>query len=78
MNFDRIAIGTAQFGLEYGVSNKSGQVNKAAASEILRVALERGLAVVPLARAERLVAGSAKGLSPELMVAALVSRKRCR
>lgn len=39
----KIALGTAQFGLDYGISNKSGQVAPAAVAEILRLAARRGV-----------------------------------
>ncbi len=34
----RLAVGTAQFGLHYGISNQSGQVSRAAAREIVDLA----------------------------------------
>jgi len=34
----KIALGTAQFGLDYGISNNNGQVNESIASEILAFA----------------------------------------
>jgi len=39
----RIAIGTAQFGLNYGVSNSSGQVSQANIESILNVARSYGI-----------------------------------
>jgi aryl-alcohol dehydrogenase-like predicted oxidoreductase len=39
----RLALGTVQFGLAYGVANKSGQINSADASEILQRAHAAGI-----------------------------------
>lgn len=39
----RLALGTAQFGSSYGVSNKSGQVGKTEIARILRLACEAGI-----------------------------------
>jgi aryl-alcohol dehydrogenase-like predicted oxidoreductase len=39
----RLALGTVQFGLPYGVANKSGQVSRAEAKSMLEVASERGI-----------------------------------
>lgn len=39
----RLAIGTAQFGIDYGVSNKLGQVKKTDAKKILKLALENNI-----------------------------------
>lgn len=43
MNFRKLAIGTAQFGLEYGIANRVGQVSRAEAEAILRVAKSNGV-----------------------------------
>jgi len=37
-----IAIGTAQFGLSYGIANKTGRVNEVEAREILSIARQNG------------------------------------
>ena len=39
----KITIGTAQFGLDYGISNKQGQVNGLQASKILEYAYRNGI-----------------------------------
>ncbi len=39
----KITLGTAQFGLDYGISNQSGRVSRHSAGEILRVASEHGI-----------------------------------
>lgn len=39
----KFAIGSVQFGLEYGVANKLGRVNESEAIEILRVAKNHGI-----------------------------------
>jgi aryl-alcohol dehydrogenase-like predicted oxidoreductase len=40
---NRLAIGTVQFGLRYGVANSAGQVTTAAAAEILETAFAAGI-----------------------------------
>lgn len=40
---NRIAVGTVQFGLDYGVANKTGQVNIDEANEILKFADKEGI-----------------------------------
>lgn len=40
---NKIAIGTAQFGLEYGISNKMGQTNILEVKEILNMAIENSI-----------------------------------
>ncbi|MCE9619614.1 MAG: aldo/keto reductase [Planctomycetes bacterium] len=47
----RLAIGTAQFGLPYGVANRIGQVSAAEAREILRRAAEAGVDTIDTAMA---------------------------
>ena len=47
----RIGLGTAQFGLDYGISNPSGQVAPAEAHEILALAEESGVRIVDTAAA---------------------------
>jgi hypothetical protein len=39
----RLALGTVQFGLQYGVANKAGRVPADEVAEILRVAKDRGI-----------------------------------
>ena len=39
----RLALGTVQFGLLYGVANKSGQVSQIEAKSMLRIASENGI-----------------------------------
>jgi len=39
----RLALGTVQFGLPYGVANKSGQVSQNEAQSMLRIASENGI-----------------------------------
>ena len=38
-----LCIGTAQFGLNYGVTNKLGQVSKKEVSNILKIAEKNGI-----------------------------------
>ena len=45
----RLALGTVQFGLPYGVANKSGQVSRAEAKSMLEVASERGISTLDTA-----------------------------
>ena len=40
---NRLAIGTAQFGLQYGIANQTGRVLAKEVNKILRVALGRGI-----------------------------------
>jgi aryl-alcohol dehydrogenase-like predicted oxidoreductase len=42
-NWSRVAIGTVQFGLRYGVANKSGMVSKETAKKILQEAFSYGV-----------------------------------
>ena len=46
---NRIALGTAQFGSAYGVSNQSGQVSEENARKIISLALTRGVDTVDTA-----------------------------
>lgn len=39
----RLALGTAQFGLSYGIANQSGQVSRAAAKAMLQLAASSGI-----------------------------------
>lgn len=45
----KIAIGTAQFGLKYGISNQSGKVSFEEAREIIKNATQRGIDTVDTA-----------------------------
>ncbi len=47
----RLALGTAQFGLPYGVANKSGQVSRAEANSMVRLASENGIDILDTAMA---------------------------
>ena len=39
----KLALGTAQFGLDYGISNNQGQVNKSEVADILKLAIHLGI-----------------------------------
>ena len=39
----KLALGTVQFGLDYGISNKQGQVDKAQVADILNLAMSLGI-----------------------------------
>lgn len=43
MEYLKLALGTAQFGLDYGVANKKGQVSRATAKEMLELARFSGI-----------------------------------
>lgn len=47
----KIGLGTVQFGLNYGISNKNGQVNEEEAARILRTASDNGITVLDTAAA---------------------------
>jgi aryl-alcohol dehydrogenase-like predicted oxidoreductase len=47
----RIGLGTAQFGLDYGISNRSGQVDEGEVRDIIAVAERAGVRVVDTAAA---------------------------
>jgi aryl-alcohol dehydrogenase-like predicted oxidoreductase len=47
----RLALGTVQFGLPYGVANKSGQVSRAEAKLMVRLASENGIDTLDTAMA---------------------------
>jgi aryl-alcohol dehydrogenase-like predicted oxidoreductase len=47
----KLALGTAQFGLDYGVTNHSGQTSQNDVSKILRLAQELGIGVLDTAAA---------------------------
>ena len=48
---NRLALGTAQFGLRYGIANRSGQVNRGDARTIVAYAAEAGLTTLDTAMA---------------------------
>ena len=43
MFFDKLVLGTVQFGMDYGIANRSGQVSKEESDAILSLAWERGI-----------------------------------
>jgi len=45
----KLALGTAQFGMTYGVANQSGQLNNEEASQILKLAREMGISTLDTA-----------------------------
>lgn len=47
----RLAIGTVQFGLNYGINNTEGQVNREQISQILHAALKAGVNLIDTAAA---------------------------
>ncbi len=49
MNSQFLALGTAQFGLDYGVANRHGKPNKAEISEILEIAHNEGIKIIDTA-----------------------------
>lgn len=64
----RLGLGTAQFGLNYGLSNTRGQVSEAEAGSVLRMAAEAGMTVVDTSPdygdAERLLGAAIPRLTP--------------
>lgn len=48
-NWSRVAIGTVQFGLSYGVANQSGMVSAENAEKILKSALSHGISTLDTA-----------------------------
>jgi aryl-alcohol dehydrogenase-like predicted oxidoreductase len=46
---NRLVLGTVQFGMPYGVANKSGQVTRLAAKAMLKVAKEKGICTLDTA-----------------------------
>ena len=47
---DRLVLGTAQLGLDYGVANKTGKPNRFQAEEIVRVAWQNGIREIDTAQ----------------------------
>jgi aryl-alcohol dehydrogenase-like predicted oxidoreductase len=68
----RLALGTAQFGLPYGVSNTGGQVPDAQVNAILKAAAEAGVDMLDTAAAygdaESIVARAAAGLGRPFLI----------
>ena len=48
-NYSKLALGTAQFGMDYGLTNKSGKVHNDAAQDILNLAYENGINTIDTA-----------------------------
>lgn len=51
MDENKIALGTAQFGLDYGISNKTGQIPESGVFEILNESIRSGIIVLDTAYA---------------------------
>ncbi len=51
MSIDRLALGTAQFGLDYGINNQRGQIDKDEAFAILNMAQGAGVNTIDTASA---------------------------
>ncbi|RHX91164.1 aldo/keto reductase [Leptospira yasudae] len=49
MNFPELVLGTVQFGLKYGVSNRQGKVDEAEAEKILDLSFANGIRVLDTA-----------------------------
>ena len=49
-DFKRLGLGTAQFGLDYGISNKLGKTGEAEAEKIVSIAAEFGMGFIDTAR----------------------------
>ena len=47
--YSKIALGTAQFGLDYGISNNGGQTPKKEVARILQLAKQKGITVLDTA-----------------------------
>lgn len=71
----KIALGTAQFGLNYGISNTLGQVKKNEIKRILSAALDAGITVVDTASAYGISESNIgqSGLSQALSIVTKVS-----
>ena len=46
---NRLALGTAQFGLSYGTSNKIGKVHELVVAEMLKIAKENNINILDTA-----------------------------
>jgi aryl-alcohol dehydrogenase-like predicted oxidoreductase len=68
----RLALGTVQFGMPYGVSNRSGQVSEERVEAILRAAAAAGIDMLDTAaaygNAEAVIARAAAGLGRPFLV----------
>lgn len=51
LNYSRLAVGTVQFGIPYGINNRTGQPSKSHVKEILSVAFDGGVNVLDTAYA---------------------------
>jgi aryl-alcohol dehydrogenase-like predicted oxidoreductase len=51
LNTSRLGLGTVQFGLPYGIANKTGQPDKSTVKSVLQVALENDISVLDTASA---------------------------
>jgi aryl-alcohol dehydrogenase-like predicted oxidoreductase len=51
MKISRLAIGTAQFGLDYGINNTRGQVSEPEVVDILQLAYDQGVDMIDTAKA---------------------------
>ena len=49
MNSNKLILGTVQFGLDYGINNKQGQVSERSIKEILDLAFENGINILDTA-----------------------------
>jgi D-threo-aldose 1-dehydrogenase len=67
---ERIGLGTVQFGLDYGISNKAGQVSRAEIDRILVLARDRGIHTIDTA--------AAYGGSEDVLASALDTRTKWR
>ena len=46
-----LCLGTVQFGMKYGINNKTGQPSEEACFEMMDLAISRGIQVIDTARA---------------------------
>ena len=67
----RLCLGTVQFGLSYGVANKSGQLDPGEGRALLEVARQSGIDMLDTA-----VALTAAGLGGTGVLASVERRKR--
>ena len=49
LNLERIALGTAQFGMSYGIANKEGQVSRREVGRIINLAKKIGIRTIDTA-----------------------------
>lgn len=66
---NKIALGTAQFGLDYGISNHLGKTGASEAGKILQFAWDKGIRTLDTARAygdsEIVIGQQAKKIFPD-------------